>query len=136
MPTGASIKGKHHMARKKQEAEPVEETVRLISKNKLKSLLSSSQKAKEDCSEINGALGEEIKSAIEKNHLHRPAFNVIKRCYSWSPEKLREFWDHLNAYWEMSDLEKKADSAPRLPMNDDSFGAEDDNVHRLQAAGE
>jgi hypothetical protein len=123
------------MARKKAETAPQAEetTVRLISASKLKSLLNSAQKASEDCSEITGALGEEIKAAIEKHHLHRKAFNAVKGLMSWSPEKLREFKDHFDYYWEASGLEKKADSAPRLPMDD---GEETDNVHRLQPAAE
>ena len=125
------IRGNPNMAKRKEEL-PTEEVVKLISASKLRSLLSSAQKAKEDCGEINGALGEEIKTAIDKNHLHRGAFNAIKGLYSKSPEKLREFIDHFNYYWEASGLEKKAVSAPRLPMGDDT--GEEDNIHHLGAA--
>jgi hypothetical protein len=135
------LKEKPTMARKKKEAseQPADEgVVKLISASKLKSALNSALKAKEDCSEITGALGEEIKTLIEKNHLNRKAFNIIKSLYGLSPEKLRETWDHTLYYFEASGLEKKADSAPRLPMNDDVGGVEDEdtNVHPLRAAAE
>ena len=68
------------MAKKKQaEAEVAEETVvRLISGAKLRALLSSARKASEDCAEITGAHGEEVKTAIEKHHLDRLAFRDRK----------------------------------------------------------
>jgi hypothetical protein len=121
------------MARKKTTEEteqPQETVVKLISAPKLKSILSSTQKAKEDIAEITGPLGEEIKSAIEKHHLHRKAFNAIKSIYNAPPEKLREFKDHFDYYWEASGLEKKANSAPRLPM-----GAEEDESNVTQLHG-
>jgi hypothetical protein len=119
------------MARKLKE-EVGEVVTRLISASKLRSLLSSSQKASEDCAEIKGALGEELKTAKEKHNLHPKAFNTIKGLMGWEPEKLREFKDHFDFYWEASGLEKRADSAPRLSLGDEP----EDNVHQLSGAAE
>jgi len=119
------------MARKLKQQE-TEVITRLISASKLRSLLSSAQKASEDCAEINAALGNEIKTAKERHNLHGKAFSTIKGVMNWEPEKLREFWDNLLFYWEASGLEKRAESAPRLSLGDEP----EDNVHQLPGAAE
>ena len=118
------------MAKRKESSEEV--VVKMISPPKLKSLCSTGLKAREDIGEIRGAFGQEVKIAKEKYGLHPKAFNVINGMYGWSPEKLREFKDHFDFYWDVSGLEKKAESAPRLPMGDEPGNEEEDNIHRLQ----
>lgn len=103
-----------------------EKTYQLISKPKLKSLMNTVQKGKIDVAEINGTIGQEILSAIENKHLHRRAFNACKPLMRLEAEQLAEFKAHFDYYWEALGLEAKADSAPSLPLGEDS---DDGNVH-------
>ena len=119
------------MARKAKQQE-AEITTRLISASKLRSLVSSVQKASEDCAEINGAVKEELKTAKEKNNLHPKAFSIIVWANRREAEELREFWDNLQFYWDAIGLGKRADSAPRLSLGDEP----EDNVHQLSGAAE
>ncbi len=102
------------------------EVRRAISAKKLKSLLSSCRSAQQNINEISGGLGEEIKAAIEKNHLHRKAFNVVKMADRMEPEKLSEFMDHLDHYFEISGLNARAEQVERLAMGDVTQNGEGD----------
>lgn len=104
---------------------------------KLKSLLASARSTQSDITELAGTLGEEIKTAIENNHLHRKAFNIVKGLDRMEPEKLRECWEHLEHYMEAAGLNERIASAPRLTMGeggDDPTELEADEAEQDKAA--
>lgn len=90
----------------------------VTSGKKLKSLLASCRSTQNDITELAGTLGEEIKTAVEKHHLHKKAFNVCKMADRMEPEKLAEFLEQLEHYLEATGLNDRARSAPRMEMGD------------------
>lgn len=110
-----------------------------ISESKLKSLMKSSRQAKNDISEIAGALGSEIKAAVENNHLHRKAFGVIKMADRMEPEKLADFLDSLALYLDMSGLNERASKVQRMAFGpgetEESDDEDEDGNAKLEAAG-
>lgn len=82
----------------------------VISEKKLRSLLASARSAQKDIDEIAGGIGSEIKQAVEKSHLHRKAFAVIKTLDRMEPEKLADFLDNFEHYLEISGLNERAKS--------------------------
>lgn len=109
-----------------------------ISQQKLRSLMASNRRAKNDIAEIAGGLGSEIKTAVEKHHLHRKAFNVIKQGDRMEPEKLADFLDCLEHYLDISGLNERAAQVQRLALDDGEKGGEeeveeDETVRRFPA---
>jgi hypothetical protein len=89
-----------------------------ISANKLKSLMASARSVGKQVTEIAGGLGQQVKDAVENNHLDRKAFNVMRMADKMEPERLAEFLENLEDYFEKSGLNGRADSAQRLPLGD------------------
>src|SRR5690348_9501105 len=96
----------------------------VIGEKKLRALFNSAKTTRARTSEIAGALGEEIKTAIEKNHLHRKAFRAVLAEDRMEPEHLAEYYEQLDYYRDALGLVERAKSAPRFP----------DNVVELQEA--
>ena len=101
---------------------------------KLRQLLAAARSAQKDIDEIAGGMGEEIKTAVEKHHLHRKAFNVVKMADRMEPEKLADFLDNLEHYLEVSGLNERAASAPRLGMGDEPNETAADELEQARAA--
>ena len=88
-----------------------------ITERKLKDLMRAARSANKDTAEINGVLGKKISSAVENDHLHRKAFNVIKMLDRMEPEKLADFLDCFDHYLDISGIEERAKSAPGFNMD-------------------
>jgi hypothetical protein len=117
-----------------KEAAKPSETRHAISAKKLKDLLKDARAAQQDIDAIAGTLGESIKKAVEKNYLHRKAFNVVKSADRMEPAKLRDFLDCLDHYLDISGLRERAASAPSLPMGgDDQNENEADELEQARA---
>ncbi len=95
---------------------------------KLRDLRTAGRAAQNDISEIAGGLGSTIKEAVEKNHLHRKAFAVIKAGDKMEPEKLAEYLYHLDYYLEASGLRARAATAPAMIPHDDEAEEPQTNV--------
>jgi hypothetical protein len=108
------------MAKKPKEAtEPVaKRDTKLTTGATLKSLLKSSRALKEDLDELTTAHSAEVREAVDKKFLHKKAFNTIKMLDRMTPEKLADYMEHFDHYFEASGLEDRANSAQRLPMGD------------------
>lgn len=81
-----------------------------ISQNKLKALLRSAKTTQASMAELSGALGQQISNAIEDNHLHRKAFNIVKSMDKMDDEKLAECWHWLKKYFAMAGLQDRVDT--------------------------
>lgn len=132
----AKSKSKAKAAAPKRESVKPSEVRLAISESKLKALLGSTRRAQAEITEISGGMGSEIKTAVEKHHLHRKAFRVVAQADRMEPDKLRDFLDCLDHYLDISGLRDRAASAPAMnfEQGDGEEGDEgegEDNVHRL-----
>lgn len=94
--------------------------IQLITERQLKKLLKNAEDMKEAVDGLVGSHREEVKNAIEKQHLHKGAFADVKRLSKIkSNEALAMHWDTLLAYMEMSGLMKRIESVQSLPLDDD-----------------
>jgi hypothetical protein len=93
-----------------------------ISDAKLKKLVKAKASAKKQTREINGAVGGQIADAIENENLDKVAFSMACRLEAMSPEKLWTTLPALLHYINVMELEKKATSAPTLPVEEDGEG--------------
>jgi hypothetical protein len=124
------------MAKKKDasaetEAVKASEVEQQITPKKLKALLKSSNEAFKNTREISGELGQKIAEAVEKDHLHRKAFAILKGFDRMTPEKLSDVWDTLNYYMDVSGLAERAKSALKMNFeaaDDEDEGETDTNV--------
>lgn len=113
-----------------------------IGQKKLRQLLKDAGAAYKDGREIAGGIGQKIANAIEHDHLHKKAFATIRALDRMTPEKLADYMDTLLYYYEISGLEERAKSAPRLSLDagaaeedgEEEGAGGDDKVHRLHAA--
>lgn len=101
----------------------------------LKALLASSRSAQNDISEIGSTYGTEVKRAVEKNHLHRKAYNVVRMLDRMEPDKLADFMENFEHYCEATGLNARAASAPRMDMGEkDKTENEADEEEQTRAA--
>jgi hypothetical protein len=114
-----------------------------ISAPKLAKLMKAKRAAKKDTAEISGGLGNLIAAAIENDHLHRLAFNMICRLDTMENEKIADFLDAFGHYLDISGIEKRADSVMRMDLGKPGDGEEEaeeeetdepTNVHGFPAA--
>lgn len=108
------------MAKKpsKSKADAKEEKARpAISQSKLRSLLASARSTKADVDEIVGTHRQQIAEAVEKHHLHKKALAIIKSLDRLEPEKLADCLDCLEHYLDISGLNDRAKTAPRLGLD-------------------
>ncbi len=123
---------------KKKDAETTEavkpsEVEQQIAPKKLKALLKTSNEAFKNTREIAGELGQKIAEAVEKDHLHRKAFAILKGFDRMTPEKLSDVWETLNYYMDVSGLAERAKSA--LKMNFDAAEGEDEGETDTNVTG-
>lgn len=93
-----------------------------INQKKLRSLLASARSARADISEIAGGMGEAISKAVENDHLDRKAFNIVKSLDKMEPDRLADVLENLEHYLDISGLNERAASAPRLPIGEEGDG--------------
>ena len=103
----------------KAAAAPSGDVTRQISANKLKGLLKAAKATTADVRELSGSLGNKIAAAVEHDHLHRKAFSILRTLDRMEPEKLADLWDTLLFYVEISGLEDRIKSAPRMDFGSD-----------------
>lgn len=102
--------------------EPVKssEVLVLISASALKSLLTESDKYKEKIDGLVGELREEIGNAVEKKHLDKEAFALVKKFRRIkSVERKSSLYHIFQAYLDMSGEMKLIESVSGLPLDDD-----------------
>lgn len=92
-------------------------TVRLTPGTELRKLLKIKRSSDADKDEAIGTYANAVGHAIEKNHLHKKAWAAAVREDKMEPEQLRAFYEHLEHYREELGLNKRAESAPALPMD-------------------
>ena len=115
-------------------------------------LLKIGRSSAKDSAEANGRFGSAVAKAVEDHALHRKAFRVLVMASKMEPEKLADFLDHLEHYFEATGIYDRANTVQGLPLNKDDdaerqeadAGAEqpqpeqqqsgDDNVHHLGTA--
>jgi hypothetical protein len=72
-------------------AKPSEKTVeRVVSAKQLVALLKEAKHAKAETSEVNGALGERVKNAVDNGRLNRKAYHLVKQVALIEDELKRE----------------------------------------------
>lgn len=122
------------MARpKKEETEQAKpsETRQVTSSRKLTNLRKAARSAYKDTRAIAGSYGEQVRSAIEHDHLHRKAWSQAIKEDRMEPAELAEFYDQLEYYRDELGLRQRAESAPSLPLQE-----EEDNVEQFPDAAE
>lgn len=92
----------------------------LINERQLRALLASDASHKEELDSVTGSLRAEIKLAVEKHHLDKEMFAILKKFNRWTPEKLADKWPVLLAYMDMAGLMEKIDSVGRLDLGDEA----------------
>lgn len=102
---------------------------------KLRALLASARSAQNNINEIAGGLGSEIKTAVEKDFLHRKAFNVCKQADRMEPEKLRDFLDCLDHYLDISGLRDRASKVQPLDLRDPEENDDDEGDEPAKTRG-
>ena len=93
---------------------------RQISAAKLKKLVKAREGARKQTSEINGGIGDMVADAIEKDNLDKVAFAMACRLDRMSPEKLWVTLPALLYYIDELGLKEKAESAPPLPVEEET----------------
>lgn len=105
-------------------AKPSMEVRQVIGARKLTNLLRSARSAYKDTRAIAGTFGEQVRQAVEHDHLHRRAFNFIKTLDRLEPEQLAETMEQFLYMYEASGLEQRAKSAPKLELVHDADAEE------------
>mgnify|MGYP001617024169 CR=1 FL=1 len=104
---------------------PDQKTITLISAGTLKSLLRSDDGYKEKIDGLTGELRETIGNAVEKKHLDKAAYALLKKFHRIkSNEKLANLWDTLQAYMDMAGVMKRIESVAPLPLDGEQNEAE------------
>ena len=103
------------MARKK-----AEQVLPLTPASTLVNLLNLHRRTIGKVGELNDEVGQAISGAVQNKHLHRGAFNIVKRLYLMQDEKLAELKFHLDAYFDQSGIDARVEKVGRLPLNDDN----------------
>lgn len=112
--------------------EPEQKTgpvVQLTSAATIKSLLKSGRALKENLDDLTSAHAAEVREAVDKKHLNKKAFQMIKSLDRMTPEKLAATMEAFDHYYEVSGLEARAESAPRFEgtgVADGEKGGEED----------
>ena len=91
----------------------------LTPKSTLIALLKQDDKYKNDIDGLTGELRETIGNAVEKKHLDKKAYALLKRFHrEKSNEKLANLWTTLLAYLEMAGVLERINSVEALPLGD------------------
>lgn len=110
------------MAKKAQDQSLV-----LISSSTLKQLLKDDDHYKEEVDGLVGELRETIKNAVDKKHLNKDAYALLKKFHRIkSNEKLRATYVTFLAYLDMAGVMKRIDSVQDLPLDGEKEQAEEE----------
>lgn len=90
----------------------------LINEKQLNVLLKNCKSIGTQTAELTGSLREKIGYAVDKQGLHKKAFATIRQLDKMEPEKLLEYWTHLQAYMDMSGVKERMDSVGTLALDD------------------
>lgn len=94
--------------------------IQLPSERMIKRLLKSGEEMKEAVDGLVGSHREEIKNAVDKSHLNKTAFAMVKKLYGIkSNETLAMIYDHFIEYLAMSGVLARIESVQNLPFGDE-----------------
>ena len=116
--------------RKDEETKPENEapeqtSVVLISSKALVAMLKQDDNYKNKIDGLTGELRETIGNAVEKKHLDKKAYALLKKFHRIdSNEELARLWDTLQAYMDMAGVMKRIESVPALPLDGEKNEAE------------
>jgi hypothetical protein len=83
---------------------------------KLKELLGIARSSRADISRIDSNYGSAVRSAVEKNHLHKRAWNMAVKEDRMEPPELAAYYDALDYYRDVLGLLERANSAPSFSV--------------------
>lgn len=119
---------------------PAQVTYEMTSKDALTKLLRGIKSLEKQGLEISGSLREKIAYAVEKQHLHKGVFALIRQLDRKEAEQLALWKATFDHYWEASGLQERAESTPGLDLEDEQkedAGAEPSaNVRQLRPNGQ
>lgn len=111
------------MAKAKEDAHQGEDKskpIALTSQRALVALLTADDNYKGKIDKLTGELREEIGNAVEKKHLHKQAYAMVKKLYRIkSNEELHDLWYTFMDYAEKIGIVKRVESVQGLPLQDD-----------------
>lgn len=90
----------------------------LPSQNTLDNLIDAKLKAADKMSKANASYRGNLADAVKNDHLHKRAWGDVVAANKLEPEDLLEYLEHRDHYFEAMGLNARADSVPRLPMNE------------------
>lgn len=96
-------------------AEAPSESVR-INSTQIKKLLSKLRGHQDNIDEQKGSMGGAVNAAVEKFNLNKKMFGWIRWLNKLSPEKLATNLDDLDQLLDVSGLNERAMSVPKLPL--------------------
>lgn len=99
-------------------ADPKKIVRQLTPEKDLNSLLRVCKNHEKNIGELVGSLREKIGYAVEKHHLHKRAFGMIRSLNRLEAPQLAAFFDHFDHYCDVSGLRERAESAPSLDLGD------------------
>ena len=106
------------MAKGKDKAKQ-EEVMVLIKDTTLKALLRADDSYKEKIDGLTGELREEIANAVDKKHLDKKAYALLKKFHRIdSPEEKHRIWHTLVRYMELSGEMKTIESVIPMELGD------------------
>lgn len=109
-----------------------DQAVVLISERKLKGLLATVRTKQAEIDSVNGSLREKIAYAADHDHLHTKAFSIIRQWDKMEAEKLKELWDTLSVYMDMSGLSARIAQVQPMVFSG-SADAEDEAENEARA---
>lgn len=94
----------------------------LISAGTLRALLKQDDNYKQRIDGLTGELREAIGYAVEKKHLNKKMYAVLKKFYRYtSDEKLADDWRTLLALMDMAGVMRRIDSVAGLPLDGENM---------------
>ena len=114
--TPAKSKAKPKAKKTETEAPAHRALGNMISENDLRNLLRRCTTDANQIGTINDTLRERIADAVEKKHLDKKAFALLRRLDKMENEDLATFWDNMLAYMDMAGLSERIESVGKLPL--------------------
>lgn len=108
------------------------EVRQVISAKKLKELMGSVRRTRNETTEIAGQLGSEIKQAVEKHFLNRKVFRVICTLDKMENEDIADWLEDFEHYLDISGIGKRAQDVQPLGLrgegSEDAEGEGESNI--------
>jgi len=113
----------------------LKKSIVLISEGALKALLRSDDKHKAEIDSITGELREEIANAVDKKHLNKTAYAMVKKLHRMrSDEQLHLVWHTFLEYAVMAGIVKRVEAVQDLPLADEDGEENGGTVVPMKAA--